>query len=268
MKPTPSRCLCQVGRTDPRTGSAIAVRKTRASAAAYRHQGCGPPPAWCCHTKSISARRRKMRMPERGRRRRPGRLRRIGDDEASVRVRQIECEKVNLAFDALDDADGLAKVHLGMARRMHQRHEHLLRSLPPTGHVVLHDRDAAREAVLVAKPFENPLRRMLLLLRPAFVVRQDIVDGRNVRAQLRLRRRPRPPITRRNRKRHHLGDRPRINPKPPRRRPLAQSLNLNRISNLRIELHLLHPSPFAVAGTGLPTAGFLLRRNRPARLLH
>jgi hypothetical protein len=48
--------------------------------------------------------------------------------------------------------------------------------LPPTGNVVLHDRDATREAVLVAKPLENPLRRVLLLLRPTFVVGQDIVD--------------------------------------------------------------------------------------------
>ena len=34
----------------------------------------------------------------------------------------------------------------------------------------------AREAVLVAKPFKNPLRRVLLLLRPAFVVGQDILN--------------------------------------------------------------------------------------------
>ena len=33
----------------------------------------------------------------------------------------------------------------------------------------------------------------------------------------------------------------------PRRRPLAQPLNLNRVSNLRIEFQLLHPSPFAVS---------------------
>ena len=125
-----------------------------------------------------------------------GRLRRIGDDEASIRVRQIECEKVNLAFDAPDDADRLAKVHLGMARRMHQRHEHLLRSLPPTGHVVLHDRDAARETVLVVQPLKNPLRSVLLLLRSACVVGQNLVDDRDERAQLRPRRRLHAPVAR------------------------------------------------------------------------
>ena len=53
---------------------------------------------------------------------------------------------------------------------MHQRDKHLLRSLPPIGNVVLHDRDAAREVVLVAQSLKNPLRRVLLLLRSTCVV--------------------------------------------------------------------------------------------------
>src|SRR3954451_1657491 len=44
--------------------------KLEASAAACRHRGCGPPRSWCCRRQSTSARRRRMRMPERGRRRR------------------------------------------------------------------------------------------------------------------------------------------------------------------------------------------------------
>ena len=43
-----------------------------------------------------------------------GRLRRIGNDKAGVRVRQIECEKVNLALNAANDADRFAEIHLGM----------------------------------------------------------------------------------------------------------------------------------------------------------
>ena len=43
-----------------------------------------------------------------------------------------------------------------MARRMHQRHKHLLSPLTPAGHVILHNRDAAREAVFVPKPLEDP----------------------------------------------------------------------------------------------------------------
>src|SRR6478736_4390268 len=38
---------------------------------------------------------------------------------------------MDLAFDATNDADGLAEVRLGVPRRMHQRHEHLLGPLPP-----------------------------------------------------------------------------------------------------------------------------------------
>ena len=70
-------------------------------------------------------------------------------------------------------ADRLAEVCLRVPRRMHQRHEHLLGPLPPASHVVLHDRDAAREAVLVPQPLEDPLGRVPLLLRPAFVLGQD-----------------------------------------------------------------------------------------------
>jgi hypothetical protein len=104
------------------------------------------------------------------------RLRRIGNDKAGVRVRQIKCEEVNLPLNPANDADRLAKVHLGMARRMRQRDKHLLRSLPPPRNVILHDREPAREAVFVAKPFKNPLRRVLLLLRPASALRQNPVD--------------------------------------------------------------------------------------------
>src|SRR5271163_1625798 len=93
------------------------------------------------------------------------RLCRIADHEAGVRVRQVKSEEVDLALYATDDADGFAKICLSMPWRMHQRYEHLLRPLPPTRHVILHDRDAAGEAVFVSKPLEDPLRRVLLLLR-------------------------------------------------------------------------------------------------------
>ena len=45
---------------------------------------------------------------------------------------------------------------------MHQRYEHLLRPLPPTRNIVLHDREAAGEAVFVPNPLEDSLRRMRL----------------------------------------------------------------------------------------------------------
>ena len=80
-------------------------------------------------------------------------------------MRQVKSEEVDLALDTTDDADGFTKVCLSMPRRMHQRHEHLLHPLPPASDIVLHDRYAACEPILIAQPFEYPLRRVLLLLR-------------------------------------------------------------------------------------------------------
>src|SRR4029453_5786969 len=136
-----------------------------------------------------------------------------------------------------------------------QRHEHLLRPLAPARHVVLHDGDAASKAVLVTKPLENPLGRVRLLLRPP--------------------RRVSAPVPRRHRECHHLRNCSGIDPEPPGCRPLAQSLDPDRVPDLRVKLHVLHPPPSADAAQGfqLPdfysgatdrigrfTEGFLLRR--------
>src|SRR5665647_55961 len=149
------------------------------------------------------------------------RLSRIADHKAGIRVRQVKSEEVDLALYAPDDADGFTKVCLSMPRRMHQRHEHLLRPLPPTRHVILHNRDAACEAVLVPKPLEDPLRRMPLLLRSRLVVPKNAVDQCNKWIELRLRRRLLAHITRRHREPYHLGNCSRIKPN---RRAAARSL--------------------------------------------
>src|SRR5271167_164251 len=204
------------------------------------------------------------------------RLCRIADHEAGVRVRQIKSEEVDLALYTTDDADRFTKVCLSMPRRMHQRHKHLLSPLTPAGHVILHNRDAACEAVFVPKPLEDPFRRMQLLLRPRLVVPENAVDHWNKWIKLRLRRRLLAHVTRRHRELHHLVHSPRINPEPARCRPLAQSLNSNRMPHLQIEIHVLHPSPsaeskaknyllpdFYSGATGLPgrcSEGLLLRR--------
>src|SRR5712691_1679152 len=158
-----------------------------------------------------------------------------------------------------------------MARIVPQRHEDLAMPQPPRQHVVFHNGDPASVAVLVAKPLEDPLRGMPLLLRSALILRQD----RGERVELRTRRRPAPPVPGRHRKRQHLRYRSWVDPITPRRFPLAQTLNLNRITNLSIELHALHPpaSPLSDKGhllpvfysgaTGLPgrfSEGVLLRR--------
>src|SRR3954468_1068343 len=63
--------------------------------------------------------------------------------------------------------------------------------------------------------------------------------------KLRLRRRLLALVTRRHRELHHLVHSPRVDPEPPRRRPLAQTLNANRMPNLQIIVHVLHPPPSA-----------------------
>src|SRR5918994_4964038 len=127
-------------------------------------------------------------------------------------MRQVKSEEVDLALDATDDSDGFTKVCLGLPRRMHQRHEHLSSPLPPASHIVLHDREAARKAIFVPKPLENPLRRMLLLLRSRLVLSENALDHWNKAIKLRLCRRLLAHVTRRHRELHHLVHGPRINP--------------------------------------------------------
>ena len=98
-----------------------------------------------------------------------GGLRRIGLHETGVAVRQVHRKEVDLALDPGDLRQRLAKIHLRMARIVPQRHEHLAMPQPPRQHVVLNDGDPARVAVLVAKPFEDPLRGMPLLPRPTLI---------------------------------------------------------------------------------------------------
>src|SRR5947207_8151461 len=92
---------------------------------------------------------------------------------------------------------------------------------------------------------------------------KNLVDDRNILAKLRPPGRTSAPVARRHREPHHLVDGLGINPEASCRCSLAQPLDLNGVANLRVELHLLHPPPSAESGTGLPTAGILLRRNRP-----
>src|ERR1700680_1597003 len=109
---------------------------------------------------------------------------------------------------------------------------------------------------------------MPLLPRPTLILQQDPLDDPGERVELRTRRRPASPVPGRYRKRQHLRNRPRIDAKTPRCFPPAHTFNLNRITNLSIELHALHPPAPAAVRQRLSAAGFLLRRNRTARPLH
>ena len=187
------------------------------------------------------------------------RLRRIGLDEAGVRMRQVEAEHMQLHPHAADDADAFAKIDLRVTRRMSERHEDLARARARQPHIILHHRVAAGEAVLIPQPFENPLRRMPLLRRRRLVGLQDRVDHREQRPELRPLRRLCAHVTRRRRIAAHLRDRVPAQSKHARRFTPAIALNENKASNRRVNLHRKHPRPpsrINVREVSLKLAGF------------
>ena len=105
-----------------------------------------------------------------------GGLGRIGLYEASVAVGQVQDEAVGFLFHPADDHQGLAKVALGVARRMGQGHEHLLRPAAMLPHVVLDYGVLAAEPMLVPESLEDPLGCVALLPGMPEVVYQDLVD--------------------------------------------------------------------------------------------
>src|SRR5262249_34050503 len=102
--------------------------------------------------------------------------------------------------------------------------------------LLLYDGDPASVAMLVAQPFEDPLRGVALFLRPSLIRGQDHVDDPGKLVQLRTRRRSAPPVPGRQRKRQHLRHRPRVDPKTPRRFPPAHPFDLNCTTYLSIKL--------------------------------
>ena len=105
-----------------------------------------------------------------------GGLRRIGLHEAPVAVGQVQDEAVGLLLHSADDHLRLPEVALGVARRMGQRDEHLLRPAAMLPHVVLDHGVLAVKPVLGPEPLEDPLGCVALLPGTPEVVCQDLVD--------------------------------------------------------------------------------------------
>ena len=122
-------------------------------------------------------------QPSRRRRRRAGR------NKAGIAVRKRHDEKMRAMHDAGNDRIRLAKVRLGMTRRVRQRHEHLPQTKVPFANVILHDRLLARAAMFVTKTLEDPLRRVPLLAVNRAILFQNAVDDIRERRQLRALRR-------------------------------------------------------------------------------
>src|SRR5208283_2824298 len=71
---------------------------------------------------------------------------------------------------------------------------------------------------------------------------QDPVDDPDEWIQLRPRRWPAPPVSRRHRERQHLRHRPRVDPEPTCRLPPTHPLHIHRSPHLPVQFHAFHPS--------------------------
>src|SRR5271166_3569262 len=116
--------------------------------------------------------------------------------EAGVAVRKVDRKEVDLALHPGDLRQRLTKIRLRMARIVPQRYKDLALPQPARQYVVLNKGDPAGIAMLVAKPFEDPLRGMPLRPRPALILRQDTVDDPGEWVELRTRRVSPPPVPR------------------------------------------------------------------------
>src|SRR5207253_376986 len=92
-----------------------------------------------------------------------GALRRIGLHQASIAVRQIHREEVDLALLTRDHRERFAEVDLCVSGIVAQWHEHLAQPLAALVHVAPYDRDPAAVPVLIAEPLEDPLSGVVLL---------------------------------------------------------------------------------------------------------
>ncbi len=167
----------------------------------------------------------------RARRPRLRRRRRVGRNEAGVAVGKVHGEKMRPPLGAGDDRIRLAKVCLGMARRMRQRHEHLPQTTATFPNVILDDGLPTRKTVLVAKTLEDPLRRVALLAVNRSVLFKNTLDDIREGVQLRALRWLAAAVARRLRVPEHLLYRLSRNAKPTCRLSLAQPLNMARQPN-------------------------------------
>ena len=107
-------------------------------------------------------------------------------DKDGVGVRQRHHEQRHLLPLTSDVDVREAKVDLGLARRVRERHEDFLPGVLPLPDRRFHHRDAAGVVPLCLQPVENPLRRVVLLLGRFLVLLQYLVDPRQMWPQNRF----------------------------------------------------------------------------------
>ena len=113
------------------------------------------------------------------------RRRRVGRHKAGIAVGKHHNKKMRPVLDPGDDRIRFAKVPLGIARSVRQRHEHLPQATATFTNVILHDGLLTRKPMLVAQTLEDPLRRVMLLAVNRSVLFQNTVDDVGEAVQLR-----------------------------------------------------------------------------------
>ncbi len=164
-------------------------------------------------------------------------LRRIGLEKAAIALRQIHGQEMGLTLDPGDHHQGLAEVHLGMAGIVGQGHEDLAAAKLLIPHVVFDDGIAARKAVLVAQPLEDPFGRMPLFAWCRPVLIENTINHTREGIKLGTANRLAPPIARRRRVAQHLGNRLAVKTENPRRLANRHPIDVASTPNPTIDIH-------------------------------
>ena len=98
----------------------------------------------------------------------------------------------------------LAKIRLGVAGGMRQRHKHLSTATPMLADVIFARRVAALEVLFVPQPFKNALGRVTLFARMLEIVLQSLINEADEAIKFRPLDLSRSSIPGRDRKAHHL----------------------------------------------------------------
>ena len=171
-----------------------------------------------------------------------GGLRRIRLHEAAVAVGQVQHEVVHLALHTGDDRHRLAEITLGVAGRMGQRHEHLLRPPPTLPDVILDYGVLTVEPVLVLEALKDSLGRVALLPGNSAIAFQDRVNHAGEGLQLGSPWRTLAPVARRHRVGQHLAHRVPVQAEHPGGFPNAHAFHHAGPPHLNVHLHWIHPS--------------------------
>ena len=166
-----------------------------------------------------------------------GGLRRIRLHEAAVAVGQVQHEVVHLALHTGDDRHRLAEITLGVARRVGQRHEHLLRPPPTLPDVILDYGVLTVEPVLVLEALKDSLGRVALLPGNSAIAFQDRVNHAGEGLQLGSPWRTLAPIARRHRVGQHLAHRVPVQAEHPGGFPNAHAFHHAGPPHLNVHLH-------------------------------